>query len=173
MNVEPVIEPETYIFKDDGLVPNNPLPFLVYRAAIDVANDHPEETIEGLFGAHGWGDMWRDGVFDYLHFHSMIHEAMGVARGRARVQFGGDGGEEVELRAGDAALLPAGTGHQRVWASDDFCVIGAYPKAGTYNLIRPTKSAHDEALGSIPQVPLPAQDPVFGTDGPVMRLWRK
>ena len=56
------IEPLTFIFEDDGLVPNNPMPFLVYKGAVDVANDHPEKTIEGLFGANGWGAMWRNGV---------------------------------------------------------------------------------------------------------------
>ena len=59
------IEPLAFVFEDDGLVPNNPLPFLVYKGAVDVANDHPEKTIEGLFGANGWGAMWRNGVYDY------------------------------------------------------------------------------------------------------------
>ena len=31
------IEPLTFLFEDDGLVPNNPLPFLVYKGAVDVA----------------------------------------------------------------------------------------------------------------------------------------
>ena len=35
------IEPLSFVFEDDGLVPNNPMPFLVYKAAVDVANDHP------------------------------------------------------------------------------------------------------------------------------------
>jgi hypothetical protein len=39
------VKPLTFSFKDDGLVPNNPLPFLVYKAAIDVDNGHPEKTI--------------------------------------------------------------------------------------------------------------------------------
>jgi len=106
------IEPLTFTFQDDGLVPNNPLPFLVYKGAVDVANDHPEKTIEGLFGANGWGDMWRNGVYDYLHYHATVHEALGIARGHARVRFGGDDGEEIEVAAGDVAILPAGTGHQ-------------------------------------------------------------
>ena len=80
------IKPLTFVFEDDGLVPNNPLPFLVYKGAVDVANDHPEKTIEGLFGANGWGAMWRNGVYDYLHYHSTVHEALGVARGHARVR---------------------------------------------------------------------------------------
>ena len=45
------IEPLTFVFEDDGLVPNNPMPLLVYKSAVDVANGHPEKTIEGLFGA--------------------------------------------------------------------------------------------------------------------------
>ena len=104
------IEPLTFIFEDDGLVPNNPLPFLVYRGAVDVATGHPEKTIEGLFGANGWGAMWRNGVYDYLHYHSTVHEALGVARGHARVQFGGDHGQALDISAGDVAILPAGTG---------------------------------------------------------------
>ena len=64
-------------------MPNNPMPFLVYKGAVDVANDHPEKTIEGLFGANGWGAMWRNGVYDYLHYHATVHEVLGVARGNA------------------------------------------------------------------------------------------
>src|SRR6185436_6717575 len=78
------IEPLTFVFADDGLVPNHPMPFLVYKGAVDVANAHPEKTIEGLFGANGWGAMWRNGVYDYLHYHSTVHEVLGVARGHAR-----------------------------------------------------------------------------------------
>jgi uncharacterized protein YjlB len=75
------VEPLSFVFEDDGIVPNNPMPFLVYKGAIDVDNEHPEKTIEGLFGANGWGEMWRNGVYDYLHYHATVHEALGVARG--------------------------------------------------------------------------------------------
>ena len=61
------IEPLTFTFEDDGLVPNNALPLLLYKQAIDVDNDHPEKTIEGLFGANGWGDMWRNGKIGRAH----------------------------------------------------------------------------------------------------------
>src|SRR5260370_22717249 len=102
------IEPLSFVFEDDGLVPNNPIPFLVYKGVVDIKNDHPEKTIEGLFGANGWGEMWRNGVYDYLHYHATVHEALGVARGHARVRFGGDRGEALEIAAGDVALPPAG-----------------------------------------------------------------
>ena len=76
------------------------MPFLVYNGAIAVDNEHPEKTIEDLFGANGWGDMWRNGVYDYLHYHATVHEALGVARGRARVRFGGDRGKATGDRGG-------------------------------------------------------------------------
>lgn len=165
------IEPLAFVFADDGLVPNNAMPFLVYKSAVDVANAHPEKTIEGLFGANGWGQMWRNGVYDYLHYHASVHEALGVARGHARVRFGGDCGREFDIAAGDVAILPAGTGHQCLSASPDFCVVGAYPPGPAMDLVRPTKQAHAKALKSIPQVKLPKTDPVRGADGPLVRLW--
>jgi uncharacterized protein YjlB len=171
MDTTEQVQPITYLFTDDGLVPNNPLPFVCYRGVIPLDRVDPESTVEALFASNNWGDMWRNGVYNYLHYHSMIHEAMGVARGRARVRFGGDYGEELKIAAGDAAILPAGTGHQCLWASDDFSVVGAYPNAGRYDLVRPSKEAHARALQTIPKVPLPKSDPVFGPNGPVVQLW--
>ena len=167
------LEPLTFVFKDDGLVPNNPMPFLVYEQAIDVANDHPEKTIEDLFGANGWGDMWRNGIYDYLHYHSTVHEALGIARGHARVQFGGERGKEIEVAAGDVAVLPAGTGHRCLSASSDFSVVGAYPPGPKMQITRPTPENHRKAVKTIPQVKLPESDPVRGEDGPLVRLWRR
>ncbi len=166
------IEPLTFTFEDDGLVPNNPLPLLLYKQAIAVDNKHPEKTIEGLFGANGWGDMWRNGIYDYLHYHATVHEALGIARGHARVRFGGDRGKEFEILAGDVAILPAGTGHQCLSASRDFSVIGAYPPGARMQVTLPTPENHRKALKTIPAVKLPKTDPVLGEDGPLVRLWR-
>ena len=167
-------KPQTFLFADDGSIPNNPdLPFLVYRGVINLAGTvHPEEAIEKTFRAHGWGDMWRNGIFPYVHYHSMIHEGLGVARGRAKVRFGGLKGKELELKPGDVAVLPAGTGHQCLWASPDLMVIGAYPKVGRYDLCRGSKAERKNALQTIPKVPLPDSDPVFGKSGPLTHLWR-
>jgi len=164
-------EPLSLVFADDGLVPNNRLPFLVYRGAIALDQAHPEQTIERLFGANGWGEMWRNGIFDYLHYHATVHEALGVARGRAEVRFGGERGRTLEISAGDVAILPAGTGHQCLAASDDFCVIGAYPPGPPMEITRPTPENHRKALKTIPEVKVPDTDPVRGKDGPLVRLW--
>jgi uncharacterized protein YjlB len=167
------IEPFTFVFEDDGLVPNDPMPFLVYKQAIPIDNADPEATIERLFGANGWGDMWRNGIFDYLHYHATVHEALGIARGHARVRFGGDKGKEIEITAGDAAILPAGTGHQCISASDDFSVVGAYPPGPKMQVTLPTPENHRKALTTIPAVKLPRTDPVMGENGPLVRLWNR
>ena len=167
--------PLALMFADDGAIPNNPrLPFLLYRGAVDLSGTpDPEEVIEKTFARHGWGDMWRNGIFPYVHYHSAIHEALGIARGRARVRFGGEKGEEIELAPGDVAVLPAGTGHQGLWAAPELMVIGAYPKVGKYDLCRGSKAEHARAIETIPTVPLPNTDPVHGEDGPLMSLWRR
>ena len=165
-------EPLAIVFRDDGLVPNNSLPFLVYQSAVKLDSGRPEETIENLFERNGWGGTWRNGVYDYLHYHATVHEVLGVARGHARVRFGGDHGQELEIKAGDVAILPAGTGHQCISASGDFCVIGAYPPGSRMQITRATAENHARALKTIPNVARPPADPVTGKHGALMRLWR-
>lgn len=174
MPASPPSAPETYRFADDGSIPNNAaLPLLIYRGAIDLTGTpNPAEVVETTFERNGWGDMWRNGVFHYVHYHSGIHEALGIARGRARVRFGGRGGVEVELNAGDVAVLPAGTGHQGLAESHDLLVIGAYPPYGRYDLCRGSQAERARALASIPEAPPPPSDPVYGDDGPLLKLWR-
>lgn len=166
--------PVTHKFADDGKIPNNPiLPLVLYRGGIDLTGSpDPEDVIERTFAANGWGDMWRNGIYPYPHYHSMIHEAMGIARGQASVRFGGEKGREIEIMPGDVVILPAGTGHQCLRQTPTLVVIGAYPPSGKYNLCRASKAEHAKALASIPKVPPPATDPVFGPKGPLIALWR-
>jgi uncharacterized protein YjlB len=133
----------------------------------------PRPRIEQMFAQNGWGHgLWRNGIYPFTHYHSQIHEVLGIAAGQARVRFGGKNGEELEVQPGDVAVLPAGTGHQRIAATADLLVIGAYPPDGHYDLCRGTRAEHTRARETIPRVPLPQNDPVFGTDGPLMKLWR-
>jgi uncharacterized protein YjlB len=171
---EEQIEPLTLTFEDDGSIPNNPrLPLLVYRACIDLKGiADADRLIADLFIRNHWGETWRNGIYPYVHYHSTTHEVMGIARGRAKVRFGGDRGEEVDLLASDVVVLPAGTGHQCMWASPDLVVVGAYPPNCRYDLCRGSKGEHAKAVAAIPHVPLPESDPVFGHKGPLNKLWR-
>jgi uncharacterized protein YjlB len=166
--------PKTFMLRDDGTIPNNPdVPVLLYPQVVDLERaDDPAAVFEELFAANDWGDSWRNGIYDYVHYHSAIHEALGIARGRVRVRLGGDKGEEIDLTAGDVVVLPAGTGHQNLMASEDLLVVGAYPPSGEYDLCRGSKADHEKALAAIPLVPPPNFDPVYGKNGPLTKHWR-
>jgi uncharacterized protein YjlB len=168
-------KPVAFRFRDDGLIPNHPdWPLVLYRGAVRFPNAFdPAAVLEDLFEAHGWGDSWRDGIYNYVHYHSRIHEVLGVARGSGRVRFGGRRGRTLRLKAGDVVILPAGTGHQRISASKQLLVVGAYPPSGSYDECMPLPEHHARALKSIPKVPAPAKDPVYGRSGPLQELWRR
>ncbi|PCD04029.1 cupin [Sphingomonas spermidinifaciens] len=144
----------------DG-VPNNPvLPVRLYRAVTD--DPDRASAFEAMFAAHGWSPEWRDGVFDYHHYHSTAHEVLGCFAGQATLTIGGPGGETIDVTAGDALMLPAGTGHRCERASDDFAIVGAYPAGQDWDVV--TKPADDAIRARIAAVPLPARDPVTGGD---------
>ena len=165
-------KPQTFRFKDDGLIPNHPRwPLIIYEGAVPLAPGlDPAAIFEELFDSHGWGRSWRDGIYDYAHYHSRVHEVLGIARGSGQVQFGGPNGCVLNLRAGDVAILPAGTGHQRIKASADFLVVGAYPASGAYDECK-SEEDRKKAIPSIDRVARPRQDPVYGKDGPLMQVW--
>ena len=111
--------PQLYRFEDDGKTPNNPrLPLILYRNVLRVpAGRDPAAVCEDMFAGHGWANGWRNGIHPFLHFHTRTHEVLGIARGTARVEFGGDKGRTLDVQAGDVVVLPAGTGHRRVSSS--------------------------------------------------------
>jgi uncharacterized protein YjlB len=168
-------KPQAMVFKDDGSVPNNArLPFLIYRGAVGpTGSADPAAVMEELFNANDWGDSWRNGIYEFVHYHSRTHEVLGIARGHARVRFGGNEGKIIAVRSGDVVILPAGTGHQRIAASKQLLVVGAYPSSGSYDECLPLPEHRERPLKSIPKVPAPAKDPVYGRDGPLQELWRR
>jgi uncharacterized protein YjlB len=163
----------TYRFKDDGIVPNHPRwPMILYKGAIELREGFdPAAIIEEVFRLNGWGNSWRNGVYDFVHYHSRIHEVLGIARGGAEVQFGGMKGSVLQLRAGDIAILPAGTGHRCIKSSDDFLCVGAYPPSGSYDLCR-TAEDRNRAIKTVRRVPRPRRDPVYGARGLLVSAWR-
>lgn len=163
---------ETLVLADDGIVPNNRLPLVVYRGALGDGGDRGGQC-EGLFNRNGWPNPWRNGIYDHHHYHSTAHEVLGIAAGSARVRVGGENGQSVELRAGDVVVIPAGVAHKREAASADLLVIGAYPKGQRPDICRAAAGEHDEAVAAIAAVPLPTADPVTGAAAPLLEMWRK
>ena len=156
-------------FRDDGYIPNNPkYPLLYYRKALRFSRKlDPAAVIETTFNKNGWSDAWRDGIYDFVHYHSMIHEVLGVARGSAKLRLGGNKGRTIKVSAGDLIIVPAGVGHECLRASKTFLVVGAYPPRGTYNECRGSFQERDKAIASIRRVGAPKQHPLYGVRHPV------
>ena len=163
---------ETYLFADDGIVPNNPtLPLVLYRGALGHEGDLAARC-ERMFAANGWPGAWRNGIYGHHHYHSTAHEVLGIARGSARVRLGGEGGQTVELRVGDVVVIPAGVAHKREDASGDLVVIGSYPKGQRPDICQADAAAHEKAAGNVARVALPGCDPVTGRADPLIDCWR-
>ena len=112
----------------------------------------------------------RNGLFAYHHDHTTAHEVLGIARGRAEVRFGGEGGRTLAVAPGDVVVIPAGVGHCLVEGSRDLLVVGAYAEGRDWDIVR-DPGAITAARERIAAVPLPHADPIDGADGPLTHLW--
>jgi uncharacterized protein YjlB len=163
--------PDVLRLTRNGWMPNNEtLPTLVYRSAMSPVPGGLAAHLESVFRKNGWPAQWRNGVYDFHHYHSTAHEVLGIAAGEGRVILGGENGRVVTVRAGDVLVLPAGTGHCRLDSSSDFLVIGAYPPDQRWDICRNAPSA--EAVERMKRLPFPHSDPVAGGAGPLTKLWR-
>lgn len=162
----------TLFIEDDGKFPGNALPVLLYRQAVTLRSSDPARDVEGLFAGNGWGDTWRNGIFDFHHYHSTAHEVLGCSRGWVRVQLGGPSGTEVRLEAGDVAVLPAGIAHKNLEDSGDYQIIGAYPPGQSPDMCYGEPGERPQADREIAKVTGPRTDPVHGTHGPLLEEWK-
>lgn len=151
--------------------PNNPLPsppLIIYHAAYPT-NTSPS-TIEAHLRLNTLIPQWRYTMYTTSHYHSTTHEILCVFSGHARILFGGEknpGALEVELRAGDACVVPAGVAHRLVEDVDGgFEMVGAYPKGCAWDMCYADEG--EEVLEKIKGVEWLQRDPLYGEDGPVV-----
>ena len=157
--------------KDDGKIPNSKLPLLLYQAATALPQNDPAHVFEELFEDNGWSDSWRNGIYSYHHYHSTAHEVLGIYRGSAKVQLGGEDGVVEEVQAGDVIVIPAGVAHRNLGSSHDFGVVGAYPEGQDWDMNYGKSEERPRADQNIARVGLPRLDPVFGENGPLIEKW--
>jgi len=173
--VSETARPKALPLADDGSFPNNPrLPLLVYRHAFALpASGDRASVVEQVFHNHRWDQgCWRNGLYNYHHYHSTAHEVLGVYSGHGRIQFGGPQGVVVDTSLGDVMVVPAGVAHRKLGASANFAVVGCYPRGQDFDMNYGEPDERPEADRNIAAVPLPECDPVFGEGGPLLRYWR-
>jgi uncharacterized protein YjlB len=131
-----MVEVKKYHLPPTPLIPNSPHPLLHYPGLLlpDSSSPNPSDIAlkaHDLFTSNGWQTQWifRYGATQSSHYHSGVHECMAVLTGHARIRFGvadtaadmeenthghgrEDGGIELDARAGDVFILPAGTAHK-------------------------------------------------------------
>ena len=157
--------------KDDGIFPNSRLPLVLYRLAVKLAGHDPAAVFEQLFAANGWDGSWRNGIYSFHHYHSTAHEVLGVYRGSARVQLGGERGVVHDLGPGDVVIIPAGVAHKNLGSTGDFGVVGAYPQRQIPDMNYGRPGERPRTDSNIRRIALPKADPVFGLAGPLMEKW--
>jgi uncharacterized protein YjlB len=99
------------------------------------------------------------------------HEVLGVYRGTATLQLGGEKGRQFVVKAGDVIVIPAGVGHKRLQSSAGFRVVGAYPGGRQWDLLRGLRGERPQADRNIAAVPSPDNDPLYGPAGPLKQIW--
>ncbi len=146
--------------------PNSVYPLVIYRAALPA----DPAAMERAFAAQGWTGSWRNGVFDYHHFHSTTHEVLGIAAGEVAVLFGGPGGPTLTLHAGDVAVIPAGVAHRNM-GDTGLLVVGAYPGGTDCDVLRGAPAEFTAATARIAALPAPLHDPVAVAEGWLQTAW--
>lgn len=170
-NTSVCVEPETFLFRDDGRFPNSKLPLLLYRHAVQSEETDLAAALQRCFAANDWTNSWRNGVYSFVHYHSTSAEVLGVYRGSAQIQVGGEQGKTFEVAAGDVIVIPAGVPHKNLACSSDFSVVGAYPEGRNWDVLRGLKGERPEADRKIASLRLPENDPLYGANGPLKHLW--
>ncbi|KAI9892701.1 MAG: hypothetical protein M1814_001121 [Vezdaea aestivalis] len=166
---------------------NSIFPVLVYRSAlVSSAQETTTASVRKQFEPNGWH--WQGTFKAYYghHFHSVTHECYVVLKGSSVLSLGAKKGVgsvsgedyhvvEVEVKAGDAIVLPAGVAHSSLTASPDYEYVGLYPNGSPpYDTnwceagVQETLQIGESARG----VPVPISDPINGARGPLMSIWR-
>ena len=161
---------KTFYFADDGIIPNSHLPVIIYqRVTSDVVN---ADWFEKKFSQNNWTNNWRDIILTYDHFHSNTHEVLAVAFGNVTLQIGGSKGQTIELFPGNVLIIPAGVGHCAISTETNYQMVGGYPNGSSWDLLTGTTDERKQALENIANVPTPTTDPIFGSTGILLDLWK-
>lgn len=153
--------------------PNNSLPALIYRKALNLdENNQNEEACKELLLRNNWGNNWTDSIFDFHHFHSNTHEVLAITAGNAEVVLGGPGHDAIFLHRGDVLIIPAGVAHKKKNSSSDFKCVGGYAGGRDYDMNTGNDQELEKVIKEMRVVPLPETDPVTGKKDTILSYWK-
>ncbi|KAF4432580.1 cupin domain [Fusarium acutatum] len=165
---------ECYLVSRTEDAPNSRLPIVVYRDVLP--QPRTEETATTSLTTHRWEKRGTWGHIAIRHFHPNSHECYGIFQGSSTLLLGkiqkGEG-VEVAVKAGDVVVLPAGTAHSSLESSSDYRYIGVYPKGCPKWRNEMGKKSPSLFLDTIDEVEMPEDDPVYGPNGPLPKLWNQ
>jgi uncharacterized protein YjlB len=162
--------PESFLFNDDGKIPNSRYPLLLYKNAFQARADAGAQWLEQRFALHDWTNSWRNGVYGFHHYHSTSHEVLAVYSGWALLHLGGEQGKKVRVEAGDIVVIPAGVGHKNL-GSEGLGIVGAYPEGRKWDLNKGLPGERPKSDEQIAALPLPKTDPLLGHNGGLVSIW--
>ncbi len=174
MNTGGISMVKAIYLRENEPYPNNTLPVLYYLNALGNAleEDYTADDVIAFFERNGYDNGWANGILDKHHFHSTAHEALACTKGQVTVQLGGPNANIYTLRKGDVVLLPAGTSHKKLDASENFEIVGSYPTNGAqHDMQYGNASDYDEILALIADVPKPLTDPVTNSSKDIDEYW--
>jgi len=155
-----------------GLIPNTSIqhkPLLIYHNAFVPDNLTPDAVDAHLVSIGIFSAQWQYTMYAQDHFHSTTHELLVVFKGSAQVCFGGEDNPdrvEVEVKMGDAMLLPAGVAHRLLEGRDGFEMVGSYPRGATWDMCYGRKGEDvDEKIAKLRWF---KKDPLYGEEGPAL-----
>src|SRR4051794_26683887 len=107
--VNPASEVSHHVIAGDKVWPNNNhLPALIYKGVFNLNESQGADLIEEHFKNNKWSNSWKNGVYQYDHYHSNAHEVIGISRGNIMLMLGGPDGTISTLEKGDVLIIPAG-----------------------------------------------------------------
>lgn len=143
-------------------------PLLIYHSAFPASTS--PSTLESHLSTNNVTPQWRYTMYSTTHYHSTTHEVLCVFHGRARLLFGGEanpGRVEVEVKAGDAIVIPAGVAHRLVEdVEGGFEMVGSYPKGCSWDMCY-GKEGEEDMAEKVKGVEWFRKDPLYGDEGPV------
>ena len=165
---------EPIYLKESKPYPNNKLPALYYENVLEsiLGESYSGQDVMRLLQQNGYTNTWSNGILNQHHFHSIAHEALACTLGELRVQLGGEDEIILTVRKGDVLLLPAGTAHKKLEATEEHEIIGGYPlNQPDYDFQYGDASDYEAIKEKVAQVELPHTDPITDFPALIKQYW--